>query len=307
MTEVGIVGAGLAVFGPGCTSSADDGPAGAGSSAQSGRLELVRLFSTDGVTAAGIEQRLPFGLLDNGSVAVAETAIVTARIMFGDRLVNEVQVPSRLVAHDHPTDSPAEGHQHSDIARYFPLRTTLPEPGIYDIIVMIGDEEVSVPVQAFDPADISVILPGAAFPALDTPTIAAPGAVEQICTKFDGPCAFHTRTVADVLAAAEPMAFLIASPAYCATAYCGPVLDVLIEAAPNFPSVVPVHLEVYENTNEVNGNIADPDIRPMKEFAQLGLEFEPALFLVDRSGTLVERIDNIFDRSELEVALAAIA
>ena len=91
------------------------------------------------------------------------------------------------------------------------------------------------------------------------------------------------------------------------TSYCGPVLQVLVEASPKFPTVVPVHLEVYENPNEVGGNIADPSIRPVEQFAQLGLEFEPSLFLVDRNGILVDRIDNIFDQGELELALANIA
>lgn len=270
-------------------------------------VELVRLFSSDKVIAAGREQRLPLGLVDNGAPVVGEGGNVNIRVMFGDQLVDERDVPSRLASHDHPGDDGSSPHTHSDIVRYFPLRTTLPEPGIYDLIVDVGGAEVSIAVQAFDEAEIRVLLPGEAFPSLETPTLAAPSPMDPICTLFDGPCPFHTRAAADVLQAGEPMAFLIASPAFCATSYCGPVLEDLIAAAPKFPTVVPIHLEVYENPTEVGGNINDPDIRPVAEFAALGLDFEPSLFLVGRDGVLVERIDNIFDPGELELALARIA
>jgi hypothetical protein len=280
---------------------------GSGSGAVAGGdngVQLVRLFSSDKVIAAGREQRLPLGLLDNGAVVVGEQGSIFVEVRLGDQLIDQVEVRSRLVAHDHPDGDGDVEHQHADIARYFPLRTTLPEPGIYDLLVTVGEEIVDVPVQAFDPAEISVLLPGESMPALITPTLADPLEADTLCTQIDGPCPFHTRTVADVLDAREPLALLIASPAYCSTSYCGPVLDVLIESASNFPSIVPVHLEVYENPAAVGGNIYDPDLRPMPQFAQLGLDFEPALFLVDREGVVIERIDNVFDASELGLAMA---
>ena len=269
-------------------------------------IDVVRLFSSDSVIAAGREQRLPLGLVDNGAPLVDDATMMVV-VRSGDRVIDELEVPSRIVSHDHPDGTGDTPHEHADLLRYFPVRTTLPDPGIYDLDVEVGGQRTSVPVQAFAPESISVLLAGERFPPLATPTLDDPAPMDPICTLFDGPCPFHTRTVADVLSAGEPLAFLIASPAYCATSYCGPVLDVMIEASASFPSVVPLHLEVYENPNAVGGNIADPSIRPVAAFADLGLDFEPALFLVDRDGLLVERIDNVFDRGELERAMATIA
>lgn len=265
----------------------------------------MRLFSSDGVIVAGIEQRLPFGLVDNGAPVVGEGAAVDVRVLFDGELLEEVQVPSRVVNHDHPDGQADIPHEHADILRYFPLRTTLPEPGIFDLEVSIQGQTVNLPVQAFDPTEVRIVTPGQVFPALATPTLAAPEPMDSICTLFEGPCPFHEHSVDEILADGDPMAFLIATPQFCSTAYCGPVVETLIEAAAGFPSVRPVHLEVYENTDDANGTLTNLIAAP--QLAEIGLDFEPSLFLVDREGVLVDRIDNVFDRAELELALASIA
>jgi hypothetical protein len=296
LRDAGLAGVGLTLLGAGCSSDS-----------QKAELELVRLFSSDKVIVAGTEQRLPFGLVDNGSPVVGEGSQVDVRVLRDGVPVDEVTVPSRLVNHDHPDGNGDTAHEHADIVRYFPLRTTLPEPGIYDLEVLIDGQTILLPVQAFAPDEVDIIVPGAAFPRLVTPTLALPGPMKPLCTLFDGPCPFHQHTVADVLDAGDPLAFLIATPAFCRTAYCGPVLQTLIESAGNFPSIQPIHLEVYENPREVDGNLDDPDLRLVAAFGELGLTFEPSLFLVGRDGVLADRIDNVFDRAELELALAMIA
>lgn len=292
--DAGITGAGLALLGTACSRGSE--PL---------NLELVRLFSSDSVIVAGIEQRLPFGLVDNGAPAVGEGSSVDVRVIFNGTVIDEVAVPSRVVNHDHVQGEGEIAHEHAGILRYFPLRTTLPEPGIYDVEVTVQDQIILLPVQAFAPGDVKVITPGQVFPALVTPTLLLPEPMDSICTLFDGPCPFHEHSVADVLADGDPMAFLVATPAFCSTAYCGPVVETLIEASTSFPSVRPIHLEVYENTDDADGNLSN--LRAASQLAEIGLDFEPSLFLVGRDGIVVDRIDNVFDRAELELALASIA
>lgn len=294
LREASITGAGLALFGSACSSGGE--PVS---------LELVRLFSSDSVVVAGIEQRLPFGLVANGAPVLGEGASVNVRVLFNGASIDEVSVPSRVINHDHTEGDGEIGHEHADIQRYFPLRTTLPEPGIYDLEVDIDGQIIALPVQAFAPADVKVLTVGQPFPALITPTLALPEPMDSICTLFEGPCPFHEHSVSDVLADGDPMAFLIATPAFCSTQYCGPVVETLIEASTSFPSVRPIHLEVYENTDDANGSLSN--LRAASQLAEIGLEFEPSLFLVGRDGIVADRIDNVFDRSELELALALIA
>ncbi len=269
---------------------------------------LVALYNPARVIVAGQEQRIPFGLVDQGQPVTDTGESLTVEVTLDGDVIDEVVVEGRIVSHDHPDGGDGEpGHEHSDILRYFALRTTLPEPGIYDLITTVDGQRVSLPVQAFDPEEAAVVLVGEPLPAVVTATVNDPLDVDPLCTRRPDPCEFHNRTAAEVVEAGEPLALLIATPLLCATSYCGPVLDVLIRTVDDFPTVVPVHVEVYANAADVDFNLLDPDITPAAALGELGLDFEPSLFLVDRDGIVVERIDNVFDDLELKEGLAKIA
>ncbi len=270
---------------------------------------VVALFSPNRVIAAGLPQRLPFGVIANGA-PLTDSAVLPVRVLVDGKVIDELDVPGRLVKHDHSRGFDSTQHEHADLQRYYAVRTLLPEPGIYDLEITIGERRMTLPVQAFDRAQVSVALPGDSFPRLDTPTLDDVRGVDPLCSLIDGPCAFHQQTAASILDERRPLALLVATPAFCSTAYCGPSLETLIEAArgPLFSSsdIGFVHVEPWANPREGQG-LSDPGLRLAPTPGQLGLEFEPALFLVDRSGILVERIDNVFDSTELDEALALIS
>jgi hypothetical protein len=221
-------------------------------------------------------------------------------------VVSESTVSGRVVQHDHGPDV-APDHQHSDLLRYFALRTELPEPGIYDLEVDFGHGQVgNLPVQAFDPADIDVVLPGQPMPPLDTPTTDHPEGISPLCSRQPA-CPMHAVSVAGGLRSGGPLALLVATPALCRTGYCGPVVDTLVAESAAFPGITAIHLEVYANASEVAGNYDDPAIELAAPVVELGLAFEPSLFLVDAAGTVVDRIDNVFDAGELRAALQTLA
>ena len=266
------------------------------------------LFSPDHVIASGVEQRLPFGLVDNGIRLTGESDGVDVTVRRDGTVIGRVLVPGQVVAHDDGSLASGVHRQHSDLLRYYAPRLVLPEPGIYDLVVDVGGREATLSFQAFDPAEVVVPIPGDPFPALQTPTVDAARGVDPVCTRKPSLCPFHDRSAADLLDAHVAMAVLVSTPSYCSTAYCGPVLETLIRVAPDFATVVSaVHLEVYANPAEVDGNIADPRIRVAPAVQSLGLTFEPSLFVVDRSGVVRDRIDNVFSADELRTALARIA
>ncbi len=265
--------------------------------------QVVALFSSSFVITAGTPQRLSFGVVD-GDQDLTDDQPLSVRILSDGQELETQSVRARVVDHDHP---PGTGdHEHASINRYYALTTTLPEPGIYDLEIDIDGQIMLLPVQAFAKAEVAVPGPGDEFPALSTPTLDDHRGVDPLCTLFDGPCSFHTQTAADVLAQGRPMALLVATPAFCATSYCGPVLNTLIDVAESFPDITPVHVEPWANPTEGSG-LTDPNLRTSATVDELQLTFEPTLFLVDGNGIVVERIDNVFDRTELEEALARLA
>ncbi len=273
---------------------------------------VIPLFSSDRVLVAGRQQRIPFGLV-TPSVDSADAdrvdlptddAVITVVVRFEGDEIDRVTVGGRVVDHDH-VGEPDPTHQHADLFRYYPLWTELPEPGIYDLTFEFGQTTSEAVIQAFDPAEVVIPLAGDPFPNLVSPTIDRPEGVDQLCTRLTQ-CPFHTVSVDEARAAGQAMVVLVATPAYCSTAYCGPVLDTLIDAVTDrgdsFQPTV-VHLEVWANGDEVNGNLADPAIRLAPAVEELGLTFEPSLFTVDAEGVILDRIDNVFDRSELDEVL----
>ncbi|MGI9613142.1 MAG: hypothetical protein ACR2QO_09545 [Acidimicrobiales bacterium] len=293
-----VFGGAAAVVLAACGGSADD--------AADVAPQLVSLFSSDHVIAAGIVQRIPFAVVDIGDLDIDDTVELPVTISFEGDTIETTSVVGRLVDHDHRDDEDPD-HRHADLLRYFALRTELPEPGVYDIEVDFGTAAPGrLPIQAFDPASVPVPLPGQPMPSITTPTTASPEGISPLCTRYGEPCSFHEHNVADLLGAGRPLALLVATPALCTTAYCGPVLETLIGVAEDHPGIDYVHLEVYANADEVDSNYDDPRLELAAPVTELGLTFEPSLFLVTSDGTLMERIDNIYDAAELGEALSAL-
>jgi hypothetical protein len=144
--------------------------------------------------------------------------------------------------------------------------------------------------------DVKVIQPGAAMPAVDTPTTADARGVTPICTK-EPACPLHDVTVAEALATGAPVALLVATPAFCQFAICGPVLDVLLEVQADNPGIHFLHAEVYADPAKGLDTYA-PVVVP------LDLHFEPCLVLVGSDGLVADRVDTIYDRAELQSRLA---
>ena len=266
--------------------------------------QLVPLFSPSFILAAGIEQRIPFGLIDQGIPLSNETGSFPVVVTKGGSTVLQTEVQGRVVAHDHPGGDADETHEHSDLQRYFAIRATLEEPGIYDLTLEVDERTAALTFQLFDPTEVVVPLPGEKLPDLRFPTFADEMDMDPICTQFGAPCPLHDRTIDEMLATGKPLALLIATPAFCETAYCGPVLDVMLELQPEFPGVQFLHAEVYQNPNQVGGNLLDENLRQSPTVVDLSLPFEPTLFLVRPDRTIVDRIDNVYDNTELREVLA---
>ena len=132
----------------------------------------------------------------------------------------------------------------------------------------------------------------------DTATAADLRGVELLCTRTPV-CPLHDVTLREALAGGTPVAFLISTPLYCQVAICGPVLDVFLTSSARFPQIKMLHAEVYPSNAA-----AQPGVQrraPVME--AYNLFFEPVLFLARADGTIMKRIDTIFDAVELHDAL----
>jgi hypothetical protein len=269
----------------------DDDPTETGDTTSStapaaGSLVLAQFFGGP-MFVAGEEARLPFGVADgDGLLPVEDTpAQLTVQIVGpdGEAAGSPVDVPRH-----------AEGLPRA----YFPLRTAVDEPGIYTARTEIEGKATEMSFQVHAAEDVVVVRPGTPMPAVDTPTVDDARGVNPLCTA-DPVCPLHDVTLAQALTEGAPVALLVATPAFCQIAICGPVLDVLLDVVDDHPGVRFLHAEVYADPAKDLETYA-PVVAP------LGLHFEPCLILVGADGRVVDRIDTIYDRAELVARLSAL-
>jgi hypothetical protein len=191
--------------------------------------------------------------------------------------------------------------RHEGLPRgYFPLQATLDVEGRWTAAAQLDGRRVTVDIDAKDPAELPAVPgPGDALPDVATPTPAAAGGVRPICTR-DPQCPFHGSSLDTLVGGSKAIALLVSTPQFCKVAICGPVLDLLVERQASLAKagVEVVHAEVYtDDTAKRTAPIVDA----------LGMTYEPALFLARPDGTVVERLDYIYDVTELEAGLAKLS
>ena len=180
---------------------------------------------------------------------------------------------------------------------YYPFQVTLESPGNYSLIVSGGPPEGT----AFSVLERALVLvPGVGdlLPGFDTPTFGDHRQVEPICTRQPEPCPFHKLTLNEALQLGVPVAYLVGTPAHCSTGTCAPALSGLIDVASRIVGrAVFVHAEVYADEA---ATVIAPAVQA------LNLSFEPVLFIADKNGKIVNRLDAIFDVLEFSDALASV-
>ena len=179
---------------------------------------------------------------------------------------------------------------------YYPFQVTIESPGNYSLIVSGGPPEGT----AFSVLERGLVLvPGVGdlLPGFDTPTFGDHRQVEPICTRQPEPCPFHKLTLNEALQLDVPVVYLVGTPAHCSTGTCAPALSGLIDVASRIVGrAVFVHAEVYADEA---ATVIAPAVQA------LNLSFEPVLFIADKNGKIVQRLDAVFDALEFSDALAS--
>jgi hypothetical protein len=281
--------ASAAVAAAACGGSPDDGSA----TGSKDEYELIAAFPVgEPYVAAGMTQRLPFliGLahdapLDHidGSVPFHVTTIDGSVVSGTDQKV---------------------APRGKDLPRaYLPYEVSIAEPGNYSAHATYRGQSLETAFSVVAPDQVHIPQVGAIAPSVDTPTTTDARGVNPICTR-DPACPFHTIDLTTALASQKPTVLLIGTPLYCQTNICGPVLELLIDAAKDRTDLNVIHAEVYANPTQVQ-SITQATHAPVID--AYGLPFEPCLFTLRPGGMVTQRLDLIWDRSELDEAIATLS
>lgn len=139
-------------------------------------------------------------------------------------------------------------------------------------------------------------------PALPTKqvTLADVKSIEEIDSSPAPNAELHRMTIADAITSGRPTVIAFATPAFCQTRFCGPVLDQVVTPAwNNFKDRVNVlHVEPYDIAKARAGTLVTvPAVQDWKLLA------EPLIFVVGRDGIITAKFEGIMDYPELRAAI----
>ena len=280
-------------------------------SSPSPRFGLDRRTFLLGATAAGFAAACGGGGSDEPEV----TYSVVQRFPSDVFVPGEIRLPFSLAnAAEFITDGPDElGAQVVDLdgepigeritavrrditpAPYYAFRTTIDTPGVYGIIID-GGPDVGANFQVMEREQVTIPRPGDTLEGFDTPTADAPDGVDPICTR-EPICPFHSMTLTEALSSTKAVAYFVGTPAFCQTGSCTPALETMVGVESEYTDgYVFVHAEVWTD-------LSATEVAPAID--ALGITFEPALFITDANGVVVERLDGLWDATELRERLDA--
>ena len=194
------------------------------------------------------------------------------------------------------------GGETADAGNIYVATVNLPGPGKY---WYMAEPVGGKPIQAL--GDIVVgktsAAPAIGDPAIpvDSPTLRSTGGdLDQLTTARKPDRALYERSVAEALAAKEPFVVSFATPEFCQTRTCGPVVDVVSAARKKLAGsgVRFIHIEIYKENDPSRGVNVWVD--------KWNLPTEPFTFVVDRKGIVRTKLEGAFSLGELEAAARSV-
>lgn len=180
---------------------------------------------------------------------------------------------------------------------YWEVRATLDAAVIYTMRFE-HDDGYGATFELFDRADVKTPDTGTPLAPFDTPTADDHRGVEPYCSLTPDPCPLHEVTLTEALKAGKPVAYLVGTPAHCSTGTCTPGLQFLVEEHERVgDKIVMVHADVYADAEATT-------VAPAVE--ALGAQYEPIIYFCTADGVIVDRLDGVWDRSELTERIDAL-
>ena len=238
--------------------------------------------------------RFPFLVIDNSGKPVERA---TARVWVA--AARDARPFASTTARLEPIGVPgrsaeAAGH----VTKIYVAHFRISRPGRYWLVAVPDGARIQA-VSVFE-VDASLPVPkvGAKAPASATPTLGSEP-VAALTTDVPPDRDLLRQSVAGSLAAHEPFVVTFATPRFCTSRVCGPVVDVVQSVARRFsPSGIRfIHVEVYRDNDPTKGY--------NRWMRQWGLTTEPWTFLVGRDGRIKSEFEGSVSAGELTRAVRA--
>ena len=136
------------------------------------------------------------------------------------------------------------------------------------------------------------------------------GDLSRITTSSTPDPELYRTTVAEALISGRPSVIVFASPAFCTSPTCGPQVETVSELRALHPADADfVHVEVYDNPDEIQGDLTRGTYAPA--LSAWGIDAVPGylneswVFVLGSDGRIAVRFEGYATLGELETALLA--
>ncbi len=161
-------------------------------------------------------------------------------------------------------------------------------------------DAASISLQVKERSDTPAV--GSPAPRSDSKTARDVSSLDQLSTDTSPDPDMYEMSITEALDTRKPLLVTFSTPAFCQTATCGPQLDVVKQLKEEYREQANfIHVEVYDNPHEIQGDLANAVVSPT--IAEWGLPSEPWTFIVDADGLVSAKFEAFTTADELEEAL----
>lgn len=183
-----------------------------------------------------------------------------------------------------------------DVRGLYRFDMEIPGPGTFQVTLEGEGISETAPVGLVAAEDPAVIEEGEQAPLSDTRTTESHD-LDDITTDPDPDPAFYEMTVAEAVQAG-PSVLVFATPAWCVSQTCGPLLNQVKALTDDYPDLNYVHIEIYENI----GADSFQDLIAVPAVSEWGLPSEPWVFVTDNRGVVTAAFQGVASDDELSSA-----
>jgi hypothetical protein len=198
-----------------------------------------------------------------------------------------------------PVGVPGGYENDGDADRLYVGHLRIDQPGKYWLLAEpVGGEAIQALGNVVVKPRSATPAIGARAPASDTPTLAdVQGDASRLTTRDPPDTELLRHSVADTLAARKPFVVVFATPKFCESRTCGPVVDVVdaVRQRHRDSDTRFVHVEIYAGNDPANG--------VNRWVEEWNLPSEPWVFVVGADGRVKAKFEGSVSVPELEAAL----
>jgi hypothetical protein len=254
------------------------------------------------------QNRLAFGLLKEHKLFDAADVVVRVYELHGQQ--GQLQAQTRapyarleIVEQGQRVHLHLDGTRHvhneaTDVHGIYVTHINFERPGIWGLEILARQGDGPVEVARFTVN----VLEAPSTPAPGTPAPRSHNLIasdvqdlRQIDTSDPPDPRLHQVRIADAIAQGKPQVIVFATPQFCASRICGPVVDIVRTLLPAYgEGVVFMHQEIWQDA-------AAREFFPT--VAEWGLQTEPWIFIVDGKGIVRAKFEGLATAREIEAVL----